>query len=146
MTSRMPTEADRLLAIYGADPARWPSQERARIAEADQAARAAQARLDQALADFQPPPLPERVRATILAAARADVASRRLSWRAALLALWHELGGARVAAPVFALALVAGIGLGSGLVSDGGASVPVDAVDDLLTLALIDDTYLAFAP
>ena len=104
---------------------------------------AAQARLDQSLAAFESPPLPMHLRTAILAAVRADSQSRRAAWRAALLALWHELGGARVAAPVFALALAAGIGLGSGLMPATG---PGDGIDDLLTLALIDDTYLALAP
>ncbi len=143
MTSRSPAEANRLLAIHGADPARWPAPDRALIEAVDPAARAAQARLDQSLAAFESPPLPMHLRTAILAAVRADGQSRRAAWRAALLALWHELGGARVAAPVFALALAAGIGLGSGLMPATG---PGDGIDDLLTLALIDDPYLALAP
>lgn len=143
MTSRSPNEADRLLAVHGADPTRWPARERVRIESVDPAERAAHARLDDALAAFQPPPVPAYLRAAVLAAARADAVSPGVSWRDSLRALWHELGGMRVAAPVFALALAAGIALGSGLMPDRAGG---DGIDDLLTLALIDDTYLALAP
>ncbi len=141
MTPTPPNPADRLLAAHGADPSRWPPEARALAGECDPAERIAQARLDDWLATSAPPPPPPALRAAILAAVRP--APSRPDWREALLAFWQEIGGARLAAPAFALALMAGIGLGTGLVPDASLD---DAGDDLLTLALIDDDYLALAP
>ena len=104
--------------------------------------RAAEARLDAWLATSAPPAPPPALRAAILAAARP--APSRPNWRYALLAFWQDIGGARLAAPAFALALMAGIGLGSGLMPSAAAFD--EAGDDLLTLALIEDDYLALAP
>lgn len=105
----------------------------------DPAARAAEARLDAWLATSVPPAPPPALRAVILAAARPA----RPSWHEALAAFWQEIGGARLAGPAFALALMAGIGLGNGLMPDAGID---ETADDLLTLALIEDDYLALAP
>lgn len=100
-----------------------------------------EARLDAWLSTSIPPPPPAALRAAILAAARPAPVPPR--WRERMLAFWQEIGGARLAAPAFALALLAGIGLGSGLSSHIATD---DGADDLLTLALIDDDYLALAP
>lgn len=134
------TETDRLLATYGADRARWPANARAAADACDPAEHAAQAQLDAWLATSLPPAPPAALRHTILAATRPA----RPRMRDALLAFWQDIGGARMAAPAFALALAAGIGLGSGLAPE---TVGFDeAGDDLLTLALIEDDYLALVP
>ena len=133
--------ADRLLAAHGADPSRWPPEARALAGECDPSERIKEARLDDWLATATPPAPPPALRAAILAAAR-PVPSRP-GWRRALLGFWQEIGGARLAAPAFAFALMAGIGLGTGLAPDAGLE---EAGDDLLTLALIEDDYLALAP
>ena len=62
----------------------------------------------------------------------------------ALAALWRDLGGARLAAPAFAMALAAGIGL-SWLVEDPTAGVD-DSSDDLVALAQLDDAYEGLEP
>ncbi|MCX7556251.1 hypothetical protein OS187_05355 [Xanthomonadaceae bacterium JHOS43] len=104
------------------------------------AERAADARLDAWLATSTPPTAPLALRAAILAATQP--ARPRL--RDVLAALWHDLGGARMAAPAFALALAAGVGLGSGLMPETLSTEIQES--DLLSLALIDDDYLAFDP
>ena len=87
-----------------------------------------------------PPPAPARLRAAILLAAHEAAASRRSGVLEALLALWQDLGGARLAVPAFALALALGVGLGAGMLP--ALSAPSDAAnDDLLSLAMIDDGY-----
>ena len=142
MTRPSSPEADRLLAIHGADPTRWPSEARELADTCDLDERAAQARLDDWLATSTPPQPPMALRVAILARTRAM--SPRVGLREALLGFWQEIGGLRIAAPAFALALAVGIGLGNGLIPE--TTTLEDATDDLLTLALIDDDYLALAP
>lgn len=136
------TEADRLLAIHGADPARWPGEVRALADTCDPTERAAEARLDDWLATSIPPQPPMALRAAILS--RTSATPHRAGLREALLGFWQDIGGMRIAAPAFAFALAAGIGLGNGLMPE--TTSLDDAGDDLLTLALIDDDYLALAP
>lgn len=143
MTSDPQRHADRLLAIHGADPARWPATERANLQQADPDERAAEAQLDLWLAGSVPPPPSAQLRASLMAAAHQAAAARRPGWREALAALWQDLGGTRVAAPVFALALAAGVGLGSGLLP-GLETAQADEAEDLLSLALVDDSYGGF--
>lgn len=138
------TETERLLATYGADPARWPANTRAAADACDPVELAAQARLDAWLATSLPPAPPAALRRAILAA----TCPARPRMRDALLAFWQDIGGARIAAPAFALALAAGIGLGSGLGNGFAPEIASfdEAGDDLLTLALIEDDYLALVP
>jgi hypothetical protein len=124
-----PERLQQLIDAYGADPARGPLAERGHsdppagaVDEADALARA----LDAA---FEPVPLPSGLRARVLAAAPKP---RRSGWQE----LAEALGGARLAAPVFACALSLGLGLAWLLPA---ASTGVDAeLDDYLALAWID--------
>lgn len=99
-----------------------------------------QDRLDAWLASSQPPPVPAQLRQAILRSAQAAGMPAAPSWRDAVLALWHELGGLRIAAPVMALALAIGMGAAQQLWTSGMQN---DNADDLLALALIDDGYSA---
>ena len=102
------------------------------------------ARLDAWLASSTPPEPPAALRAAILAAAPLAIGTFRLSWADALRAFWLDLGGLRIAAPAFALALALGISLGNGLLQAGlHASEPTE---DLLSLALIHDDYTSLVP
>ncbi|MFA5589327.1 MAG: hypothetical protein WDA70_01215 [Lysobacteraceae bacterium] len=143
-----PSRRDELLAIHGADPAHWPADARALLAECDPHQLAAEAQLDDWLASSSAPPAPAALRAAILmqaaAAARAAPPLPRNNLRDALLWLWQELGGARLAAPAFALALVAGLTLGGGL--SPLLHQPEASVEDVLSLAQIDERYLALNP
>ncbi|HPA00827.1 MAG TPA: hypothetical protein PLK29_01185 [Chiayiivirga sp.] len=133
-------QANHLLEVHGADPARWPVPSRALLEQADPGLRTQQQSLDAWLATSVPPPAPARLRAAILLAAHEAAASRRSGVLEALLALWQDLGGARLAVPAFALALALGVGLGAGMLP--ALSAPSDAAnDDLLSLAMIDDGY-----
>ena len=78
------------------------------------------------------------------AAARAAPPLPRNNLRDALLWLWQELGGARLAAPAFALALVAGLTLGGGL--SPLLHQPDAGVEDVLSLAPIVERFLALNP
>lgn len=63
---------------------------------------------------------------------------------AILAALWRELGGTRLAAPAFALALACGIGM-SWLAEDSLAADEA-AGEDLVALAQFDDAYEGLEP
>lgn len=140
-----PSRCDELLSIHGADPARWPVDARPLLAECDPEQRAAEAQLDNWLASSVVPPAPAALRAAILAhAAAAAPQPSSAGLRDALLWLWHELGGARLAAPAFAFAIVAGLALGGGLSPLLGEPDP--GIEDLLSLAQIDERYLALNP
>ncbi len=102
------------------------------------------ARLDAWLASSTPPEAPAALRAAILAAAPLAVGTPTPSLADALRAFWFDLGGLRVAAPAFALALALGISVGNGLLQTGlyGA----EPTEDLLSLALIHDDYTSLVP
>jgi hypothetical protein len=98
--------------------------------------------LDAELARLQAAPAPAaHVRRNLLAAIARE--PRALSWRDALAALWRELGGARLAAPAFAMALALGLGAGWAL---DEPEAPDDGSDDLIALAQLDDTYSGLEP
>ncbi|SDD60280.1 hypothetical protein [Aquimonas voraii] len=130
-----PQRMQQLIDAYGADATRWPSAEGGRSAlpidALGRALREADA-LDRALdASFESMPLPLGLRARILASAPA---LRRTWWQE----LAEALGGARLAAPVFACALSLGIGL-AWLLPAGGSAVDGE-LDNYLALAWIDPT------
>lgn len=130
-----PQRLQQLIDAYGADPARWPREERgasdASSAALGDALREAEA-LENALdAAFEPVPLPLGLRARVLAAAPRP---RRGWW----LELAEALGGPRLAAPVFACALSLGLGLAWLLPADGAAVE--GELDNYLALAWIDPT------
>ena len=87
-----------------------------------------------------PPPSAQLRRNVLSAVAREP---RALSWRDALAALWRELGGTRLAAPAFAMALVAGLGLGWAIEAPADDD---DGSDDLIALAQLDDAYSELEP
>jgi hypothetical protein len=136
-----------LIAAYGADPSRWPPAER--DAHAAAAARAATALRDAAALDAMLATLEEtpavstdlRRRVLLAVAAQPRPAARGIG--AALRELWRELGGARIAGPALALAMVVGLGL-------GWATTPAVAeageTEDLLAIAQFEDTYEEFNP
>ncbi|MCB1567564.1 MAG: hypothetical protein KDI69_01920 [Xanthomonadales bacterium] len=95
-------------------------------------------RLDAWLASSQPPSVPAHLRRAILSAAHASAPPAFVSWRESLRALWLELGGLRIAAPVMVIALAIGMGAAQHLWQ---SSVPTDSGDDLMALALIDGDY-----
>lgn len=141
-----------LLDRHGADPARWPEHARA-LADAlrdDAQAQAMQrdaAALD-AWLNVAPPPAPSLRNAILGAAAalpQAPAPTRRPSLAEALRALWHDLGGARLAGPALAMALAAGIGLGW-MLEPPATDAGDQSSDDLLALAQIDDRYTEFSP
>lgn len=141
-----------LLECHGADAARWPEDERNwatayRKAHPDNTADVhAAAALDAWLDGFHAPAPSSALRVAILAAAAAEprTAARRSDLLEALLSLWHELGGARLAAPALAMALAAGIGLGW-LFEPSLAGV-TEPTDDLLALVQFDDHYMELSP
>ena len=63
-------QANHLLEVLGADPARWPVPSRALLEQADPGLRTQQQSLDAWLATSEPPPVPARLRAEILLAAQ----------------------------------------------------------------------------
>lgn len=135
-----------LVDAWGADPARWPAQER-EAAEAllaqDGRARALQAQaasLDALLSgDRVPPPRPQ-LRRSILLAARA----RRTGF---LPMLWNELGGLRVAAPTLAASLVLGIAVADVFGwQDTVTPDPSVQAPDYAELALLDGSYEDYVP
>ena len=77
------------------------------------------------------------------AAGVARPAAPRESWLETLAALWRELGGTRLAAPAFAMALAVGVGM-SWLAEDAVAAD--DGADDLVALAQLDDAYEGLEP
>lgn len=102
---------------------------------------AEQARLDAWLADSNPPPPPAALRTRILlACAPADAI--RIGPLDALRAFWHGIGGLRIAAPAFALALAVGIALGSGLATMAND----ESGEDFMSLALAGDAYQTLLP
>ena len=143
-----------LLAAHGADTARWPADARAQLAtlraatpDADALEREA-AQLDALLDHAAPPPPPTAaLRLAILDAAMrtpqaplASATARTASPWQALIALWRDLGGARLAAPAFAMALACGIGLGW-MLQPGDAIAATQDSDDLLALVQFEDHY-----
>lgn len=159
MTAHDPaTRYAHLLAAHGADTARWPADARAQLAtlraaapDADTLEREAtqlDALLDHAAA---PPPPPPALRLSILDAAKRTpqapiaTAARTASPWQALIALWRDLGGARLAAPAFAMALACGIGLGW-MLQPGEAMVATQDSDDLLALVQFEDHYTELSP
>lgn len=101
---------EQLLDVYGAEPRRWPAAQRQAAQEliaTELAARelfaAAQA-LEEQLAALPQPALPAALAQRILANA-----PQRSGWTQALRQLWSELGGLRLAGPVLACGLMAGI-------------------------------------
>jgi anti-sigma factor RsiW len=103
-------ELEALLDAHGAAPRRWPPSQRQAalelIARDAAAARmhAAAEELDADLTALPQPTLPAQLIERILA-----TAPRRLGWRAALRQLWQDLGGLRLAGPVLACGLMAGM-------------------------------------
>ncbi|HET9049133.1 MAG TPA: hypothetical protein VFN29_09285 [Chiayiivirga sp.] len=95
-------------------------------------------RLDAWLASSQPPAVPAHLRKAILSATCSMAPTAPMSWRDSLRALWLELGGLRIAAPVMVMALAIGLGAAQHLWQ---SSMPTDSGDDLMTLALIDGGY-----
>ena len=96
-------------------------------------------RLDAWLASSKPPAPPAQLREAILRSAQTACLPSRLSWTQALRALWAEIGGLRVAAPVMALALALGLGTSNQIWQAGDQATTEE--DDLLSLALIDEDY-----
>lgn len=136
-----------LVAAYGADPSRWPAAERdahaSAGANAEEALREAAA-LDAMLASLRdtPPPAADLRRRVLLAVAAQPRPAAR-GFLAGLRELWRELGGARIAAPAFAMAMAVGLGLGWATmpaVADAGEP------EDLLAIAQFEDTYEEFTP
>lgn len=147
-----------LLAAHGADIARWPADARAQLpllrAATPDAARLEHeaAALDALLDATTPPPPPAAsLRSSILDAAMrtpqlpvAFVAGGTSPWQA-LIALWRDLGGTRLAAPAFAMALACGIGLGW-MLQPGEAMAATQDSDDLLALVQFEDHYTELSP
>ena len=137
-----PERMQQLIAAYGADPARWPPDERIDPAELPGALRREVAEFDADLLNALPdPPLPAGLRARILAAAPAVADARapapppsRSGWRE----LWQALGGLRLAGPAFACALSLGVGLAWLMPSTSDTAYADQALEDYLALAWID--------
>jgi hypothetical protein len=100
--------------------------------------------LDAELELLRAAPAPRaQLRRDLLAAVARE--PRRLSMPQALAALWRELGGLRLAAPAFAMALAVGVGL-SWLADDGAPAGGDESGDDLVALAQFDDAYEGLEP
>lgn len=132
-----------LLDAYGAEPARWPDDERAAalaLLTESAAARAAHAdarQLDDWL-DVAPPGDPGDVlRARILSSVPPPVSS----WRDFSRELWDALGGWRLALPAFALSLSLGVLLP--LLWDESAT-DLPAEDLLAAVQWVDDLPESF--
>lgn len=128
-----------VLDVHGADAARWPRAERAALealvagsqdarAVHDDATRLARVLDDDAL----PAPSPALRRAIL-----AHVPRPRLRFADLLADFWAALGGGRVAAPAFALALALGTTLGVN--ADFGATDEPDV--DLVDVAQLATEY-----
>lgn len=143
MTSK---HTDRLLEIHGTDPARWPPAARAQLDATDPARRAAEARLDAWLDQSCPPPMPVALRTRVLAHAAAIATSARPSRTGLWSSLWQLLGGPRVVAPTFALALLAGVMLGNGLAPLSSRLAPPADETLWLSLGQLDDSYWELVP
>lgn len=136
---------EQLLDIHGADPARWPEAARAQLDTLDPARREAAARLDAWLDQSRPPPMSAALRTRVLAHCK-DIAAQQQAARTGFWqSLWYSLGGARVAAPTFALALLAGIALGQGLEPLMPAETPTDETL-WLSLGQLEDSYSELLP
>lgn len=147
-----------LLAAHGADTARWPADARAQLATLRAATSNADAlereasQLDALLDHAAPPPPPTAaLRLAILDAAKrtpqtpiATTVRTASPWQA-LIALWRDLGGTRLAAPAFAMALACGIGLGW-MLQPGEAMAATQDSDDLLALVQFEDNYTELSP
>jgi hypothetical protein len=136
-----------LIASYGADPSRWPAAEREAHAAASMGAAEAlreAAALDALLATLDDtPPASTDLRRRVLLAVAAQPRHSPSGIVAALRELWRELGGARIAGPALAMAMVVGLGLGwvtTPAVAEAGEP------EDLLALAQFEDTYEEFNP
>ena len=93
-----------------------------------------------------PAPRAQLRRDVLAAVAREPRAAARVereTWFQTLATLWRELGGTRLAAPAFAMALAVGIGL-SWLAEDAVASD--DGEEDLVALAQLDNAYEGLDP
>jgi len=89
-------------------------------------------RLHDWLRDLPDAPVAPGLRMRVMASFEALHSASRPGWRGTLAVLWQALGGARIAGPALALALVAGVALGVGLgpmMADSGNS------QDMLSLA-----------
>ena len=146
MNESRPDRIAELIAAYGADRRRWPSEERDKVAGVDSVGDEAwdDARaLDTLLETLDAPaPRSELRRDVLLAVAREPRTPRRgvfAAWRE----LWLELGGARIAAPALVLALGVGVGLDWAMTPPLG--VEADA-EDLLTLVQFEETYTELDP
>ncbi|HUS23651.1 MAG TPA: hypothetical protein VM369_01780 [Candidatus Binatia bacterium] len=136
-----------LLDAYGADPRRWPGEERAaaeallRGEPADSPLRRDAAALDTLLDRLPAVADDAALRSTIFAALPAR--ERPSGWREALAELAGRVGGWRLAGPAFALALAGGVASGVLLESETQAGVATleaaaESPDDLLALAQLD--------
>lgn len=96
-------------------------------------------RLDAWLASSTPPAPPAHLRQAILRSVQAASVPPRPSLAMVLRSLWAEIGGLRIAAPVMALALALGLGTANQVWQAEDLVVAAD--DDLLSLALMDESY-----
>lgn len=134
-----------LLDVHGADPGRWPAQEREAalaLVEAEPAARALldEARaLDAALDALPAPRAAPDLRLRVLAAAPSG---RTVPARATPFAWLHRLGRWTLAGPALAGALALGLAVGHWL------PMPEPALSEaeFYALALMDDSDLEFEP
>jgi hypothetical protein len=130
-----------VLDVYGAETSRWPAAERAALESLvahSQEARAVfddEVRMERVLDD-------DAVRAPSHALRRAILARTpqpRRRFVDVLADFWAALGGGRVAAPAFALALAVGTTLG--LYADPGVAVADDEELDLVEVAQLSTDY-----
>lgn len=131
-----------VLEGHGADAARWPDGERAALLALVSASPDAAAVLDDArrlarvLDDDAMAAPSTALRRAILARAPQP----RRSFASALAEFWAALGGARIAAPAFALALAFGAALGV----YGDPAVADDEQPDLVDVAQLATDYPDF--
>lgn len=95
--------------------------------------------LDAWLATSTPPAPPAHLRQAIMRSVQAASVPTRPSLAMVLRTLWAEIGGLRIAAPVMALALALGLGTTNQVWQAEDPVVVAD--DDLLSLALMDESY-----
>jgi anti-sigma factor RsiW len=140
---------DRLRAIvaaYGADPAHWPTAERAAAeallarSGAAHALLADAVGLDAALDSIPAFEPTAAVRRAILAAAPRPATPWLARLRESWWELFGELGGWRMAGGVLAASLMLGI-VSGGLLAEGASS---DAAPELLQLAYLDDSVAEY--
>lgn len=134
-----------LLDAHGADPARWPAQERAAALALVEAEPAARALLDEARAldvalDALPTP---RAASDLRLRVLADAPIGRSAPAPSILSAWlHRLGRWTLAGPALAGALALGLAVGHWL----PMPEPVLSEDEFYALALMDDSDLEFEP